>query len=239
MGLSIPQAFANLVTATGQMIDTNFQYIVTMFHAANGFASLDVSARLVEPATTVFDGVGNRSASPTSGANIIPVAGAGGKLDVAFIPSFPAQSFVKVSEVQASGTNGGTSTATTWTTRTLNTKDVDSDAIATLNANQLTLPAGTYEFKAYSPFVATAGTRIKLRNITDSSDIVLGVSTLATGAAAAGSLAFVSGRFTIAGAKALAIQYWTVSGVATIGLGSPSSSGDNEVYTVAEFRKVV
>ena len=48
MALSFPRTFANLTTALLSYIDDNFNYIKTMFGAANGFATLDGSAKVVE-----------------------------------------------------------------------------------------------------------------------------------------------------------------------------------------------
>lgn len=54
--------------------------------SASTLATLDSSTHVVEPALTLYDGSGNRSASATSGANIIPVADGSGDIHLNFIP---------------------------------------------------------------------------------------------------------------------------------------------------------
>jgi hypothetical protein len=48
--------------------------------SASGLATLDANTRLTEPATTIYDGTGNRSASPTPAANTVPVRDASGNI---------------------------------------------------------------------------------------------------------------------------------------------------------------
>ncbi len=51
---------------------------------ASSLATLNASTRLVEPALTLYDGSGNRSASSTPGAYIIPVCNSGGTIPSGF-----------------------------------------------------------------------------------------------------------------------------------------------------------
>lgn len=81
-------SLGNVGTTTHTQIDT---FIGTKA-AASGLASLDTTSRVVQAANTVFDGTAARSASPTAGANIVPVAGAGGTIAVGFIPIVPISS---------------------------------------------------------------------------------------------------------------------------------------------------
>ena len=64
--------------------------------------------------------------------------------------SVGAQTIAIFNETQASGTNGGTSVATTFTKRTLNTTVINNIG-ATLTASVIALTAGTYEVFAMSP----------------------------------------------------------------------------------------
>ena len=50
-------------------------------------------------------------------------------------------------ETQASGTQGGTNVAATWTKRTLNTTVVNNIGSCTLTSSVISLPAGTYNAK--------------------------------------------------------------------------------------------
>ena len=77
MALSFPRSFANIVTGFTSYIEDNFNYIISMFGAAGGFATLDGSgeleqnaktATLAAVATTTLSTVAN---SLTDGTNII------------------------------------------------------------------------------------------------------------------------------------------------------------------------
>ena len=70
---------------------TNFQLFSPDQRAvAGGNATLDSNSRLVQAANTVWDGTAGRSASPTAGADIIPVAGGSGQLATGFMNTAPA-----------------------------------------------------------------------------------------------------------------------------------------------------
>jgi hypothetical protein len=150
------------------------------------------------------------------------------------VPSFPNLAYVKVSEVEPSGTQGGSSVAGAWYDRVLNTKDSDTAGIATLSSNHVFLPAGTYLVNAYSEFYSLGyPIQLRVQNITTTSTLLLGKNTTAQYA----STAFVSGIITLASTSELSIQYRTLSGFATTGLGSQGGWG-NEIYTIAEFIKI-
>jgi len=80
-----------------------------------------------------------------------------------------------VEDQKTSGSHGGSSVATTWTTRTLNTVVSNEISGASLSSNQITLPAGKYYFEASAPAYKINGHRIKLYNATDASDISWGL----------------------------------------------------------------
>jgi hypothetical protein len=135
-----------------------------------------------------------------------------------------------LSEVQASNTNGGASVATTWTTRTLNTL-VDSTGIVTsLASNQFTIPAGTYNVKAFSPQNSTNGHKCRIRNITDGTTLVVGETAYNSTAVSLNCPAGLDGEFTITSSKVLALQYYSVISQGTNGLGIAVNSGEVEVY---------
>jgi len=78
----------------------------------------------------------------------------------------------------AAGTEGGSNTGGTWTTRSLNTEAFDPDNIVTLSANRFTLKAGKYLVEAqqtiFDDIGIPKGFRGRLRNITD--NLTAGVS---------------------------------------------------------------
>jgi len=140
-------------------------------------------------------------------------------------------------ETQASGTSGGTSVATTFTKRTLNTT-VINDIGATLASSVITLLAGTYEVFAMSPHWIPNSMIIRLRNTTDGTTAIAGVNNYAGSTGLAGGYAQLDGVFTIAGTKDFEVQYYITNAQATNGLGVEVSAGVNEIYTQITIRKV-
>ncbi len=161
-------------------------------------------------------------------------------------PSSSQPSYAFLSEQQTSGTNGGTFTAGSYVTRVLNT-EVDPDSIVSLSSNQFTLDAGTYLIMAKAPAtsVNTLGINMhkaKLRNVTDSSDTLIGTAERIKLDSASGSTgqtsSIISGIFTIAGTKTFEIQHRCTETENTVGLGTAASFGDAEIYTTVMITKL-
>lgn len=145
--------------------------------------------------------------------------------------------YVKVSERQNSGTNGGASVNGGWQTRVINTIDNDAASISSIGTNQVTLPSGTYWVKAVSVFNGSVGAyQLRLQNITGSATLLTGL--IQGNGAGAIVNSYLAGQFTIAGSTAIALQYQCGSNVATNGLGIAGSFG-TEVYSIMEFIKIV
>lgn len=140
-----------------------------------------------------------------------------------------------VEDQKASGTAGGTVTASAWTTRVLNTSVTNEITSATLVANQITLPAGTYFIDAESIFFGTTGSKLRLRNITDSSTSRVGVSSQANNSTSAA----LKGRFTLGGTKVLELQYFVTNNPASgAALGLATTSAELEIYSTVMIWKV-
>lgn len=157
-------------------------------------------------------------------------------------PTAPASNYapdVIVEEQQTSTTNSASSSLApaTFTTVTLNTLVRNVSSIASLASNQVTLPSGTYYAVFSCPLrTAVGGTEVKtkLRNITDSTDIIIGTS----GRHPTANMpfeSFGSGVFTIAASKALAVHGYT--GV-TGAVGVTSGAGVVEVFSRVQFWKI-
>ena len=86
-------------------------------------------------------------------------------------------------------------------------------------------------------FAWTAQTKIKIRNITDSTDVIIGATGYTSSANSFYQVPYeVSCRVTIASAKAFALQYRAGSTAGgTQGLGSPANYGVVEVYAEVEI----
>ncbi|WP_147328067.1 MULTISPECIES: hypothetical protein [unclassified Duganella] len=187
---------------------------------------------------------GNVRYSPADGRTYRCYVGVTGSTDPSADPThwscasagqFP---YLHVREEQSSGTAGGSSGATTTQVRTLNTV-VGANTIpgASLSANKVTLPAGTYEFVAKAPTNQTGVTRLTLRNDTDSSDIMIGDNNNAGSSSSFVIWNRVEGKFTISATKDIKLNHYTQSAVSSVGLGSATSLG-TEVYSSLQLWKV-
>ena len=160
------------------------------------------------------------------------VSGAGGGI-------FESQLFHVIDE-KSSGTSGGTANQL-YNTRALNTIKTNEITGASLSSNQITLPSGTYFLTASAPSRRSNSHRIRLRNITDSSDTLLGSSTRSGDGDATTTASIMSGRFTISAQKVFEIQHWfgaNGSGTDVNIQGSNVGSGENEIYTNVQIWKV-
>ena len=135
--------------------------------------------------------------------------------------------------------NGGTATAGSWQTRPINAEVLNAITGASLAANQIVLPAGTYKVLGYSIYSETSDTHTRLRNITDSATVLMGgtISKGSSGVAAIPSP--VQGSFTIAAQKTFELQYYCEAGAASSGLGrSVAASGETNVYADLLIEKI-
>lgn len=144
----------------------------------------------------------------------------------------------KISDEKASTTAGGSSTSGSFATRTLNTL-VDPFGITSLTSNQFVLQPGTYSVRAIVPAFASNQHKAKLRNITDSSDTLIGSSANAASGTSVQTDSIISGVFSITAAKTFEIQHRVTTSGATTGLGQPASFGVVEVYTQVEIEKLL
>ena len=142
-----------------------------------------------------------------------------------------------VRDEKASGTNGGGYTATAWIARDLNTV-VTALAGASLAANQITLPAGTYWIEAESPQRIPITPKIQLYNVSDTATAIVG--TPARGCETTGQSTLrnrIRGQIVIAGEKTFEVRFHANQSVATTGLGIACSFG-TEIYTDLRAWKV-
>jgi hypothetical protein len=136
---------------------------------------------------------------------------------------------------KASGIGPGSSSPAAWNTRTLNTTMTNTGSLATLAANRITLPAGTYRVRAHAPAFQTNNHMVRLRNITDGTTTLYGSSENAGSVDQTPTRSFLEGQFTITAAKDFELQHYTVN---SGGLGIAASiASQNEVYATIEFWK--
>ena len=143
-----------------------------------------------------------------------------------------------VADQKASGTAGGGSVATTITsTRTFNTVETNTIAGASLASDEVTLPAGTYDFEGRASFNNATNVKVFLYNTADSTYTIIG-DNCGTSTAGSNHLASAVGRFTITAAKTFKMRYYAGNAQATNGLGIALTSGQVEVYSRMRFTKV-
>ncbi len=137
-----------------------------------------------------------------------------------------------ITDEKSSGTAGGSTSATTWHTRALNTVVTNTITGASLSSNQITLDAGTYRIFAQAEMHESGANRLRLRNITDSTTVASGVNSHSgsSGASLPNPSAIMGARFTIASTKTFELQHYASLAKATIGLGVAASTGEVEVY---------
>lgn len=150
------------------------------------------------------------------------------------------QPYWNIVDQKAANTVSGTFTSGAWQTRTLNTT-IGSNTItgSSLLNNQFTLPSGTYRIFATAPAFAINRHKAKLRNITDSSDTLLGTSNYASATGTAHSDSLIKGIFTITSSKTFEIQHQCqTTSTDTRGFGVESNFSVNEIYTQVELWKL-
>lgn len=146
--------------------------------------------------------------------------------------------FVQIRMERSSGNPDGTFSAGAWRTRNLNVIDNNDGNIASLNNNQVALPAGTYIVDGSAPASNTDVHQCRLQNITDGATVFYGSTENASGSTASDGIATtsrVTGKFTITAGKTFELQHYAQS---TGTFGSPGSFGNIEVYAVLRFWKV-
>lgn len=144
-----------------------------------------------------------------------------------------------LSDVKASGTAGGSASATTTHTRTLNTLVDNTGIVTSLVSNQFVLPAGTYQIEASAPSLQADQHRARIRNITDGTTALLGTNEYSYAAGnVTQSSSRVSGEITITSSKTFELQHYTKTARATDGLGTPVTNGDTEMYSTVKITKI-
>ena len=143
---------------------------------------------------------------------------------------------------KSAGTEGGTFTSGDWRTRVLNTtRGINSITGSSLNTstNQFILPTGTYRLFASCPAYLVELHQSKLRNITDSSDTLIGTSEYCASSIQVSNRSFINGTFTITTQKTFEIQHRNNSTQNSNGFGRGYANfGNVQVYTVVELWKL-
>ena len=148
--------------------------------------------------------------------------------------------YINIQDQKANNTAGGTFTAGSWQTRTLNTIMVDTAGLATLATNQITLPAGWWRCRITAPAYRVGRHQLRLRSITDALTVLVGTSAYAGTGTEVVTESTITGRFRLDVRTVLEVQHQGQATSATLGFGVEAGSiftVDREVYAVAEFWK--
>lgn len=163
-------------------------------------------------------------------ARTINGASFNGTANISVTPSLHIQ------DQKAQNTAGGTFTSGAWQTRVLNTAVTNQISGASLAANQITLPAGTYRCFWHAPAydnITTTTHQSRLQNITGSATLLLGESrSIAMGGNSSGF-----GIITLAGATVIELQHQISSTQATDGFGQAANL-TTEVYSNIIIEKI-
>lgn len=139
---------------------------------------------------------------------------------------------------ETSGTDGGSSAATTFNTRPITDEVSDLEALGALAANQITLQPGRYVFTSAQSCYRTGDSDARLQNTSDATALLYGPTVNATNSSGADAVtATCNGEFEITVAKVLEVQLWTVLAQATTGLGLDTANAADNVFCQARFER--
>ena len=230
-------AYVNLAKANAMMIDrlttaTLETGTTVHYNETTGVLTLDAGAAILGGVTrTVGYDIPTQGLQPSGyfvfNASKAPV--------LTTVPNLQMR-VAYLSDVKATTVNGGASIAATWTTRELNTIVDNTGIVTSLASNQFVLPAGTYNIEASAPFFSTTTSKLRLRNITDSTTYDVSDSLYANTTTSCSPI--IRTEITLTSAKTLALQYYVGAAVATNGLGTAVGGGENEKYSTVKITKI-
>lgn len=138
-------------------------------------------------------------------------------------------------ERQATGVNGGSFISGAWRTRQLNT-EVDTYGVCTLTAAQFTLVPGEYTIIAAAEANNAGIHQTRLRNITASTDIIIGTSSRLANAS---SSSFLTAQFTITVSTVFELQHRCSASRNNDGFGFACNfAGTGEQYAFVKIVKL-
>lgn len=214
------------------------QGLNTVYNETTGILSLD--ARYSTSNVTAAEFKGAHTTVDTSYTSGYFVFNASKSPSLVTIPNL-TQRIAYLTDVKSSGTAGGSSVATTWTNRDLNTTVDPTGIIKSLATNQFILDAGTYEINTRQPLCSSASGAVaggRLRNITDGITVDSQQDYMDT---TNGTNVWVETAtvFTITSTKTFAVQYYTGNAATTYGLGQNSpATPEANIFTRVKINKI-
>jgi hypothetical protein len=187
-----------------------------------------------ESGDTITIGASGDTITIPSGATISNLGTASGFGE----PGKFESALLHVRDEKSAGTQSGSVSSGSWVTRPLNTVKTNEISGASLSSNQIILPTGTYYINANGTSYKVNENVIKLRNITDSSDTIIGMAQFAWDGDESTASSFLTGRFTIASSKTFELQFRVTATNSTNGFGVMANVGVTEVYSDVQIWKV-
>lgn len=150
-------------------------------------------------------------------------------------PSDPP--IIHIQDQKSQGVAAGTFTSGARRTRELNSVVKNTITGASLTADVITLPAGSYEIRAEVPMAAVGKAQAWLYNATAAADI-LRSNSVDTGNTAISSNNILFGQFTLSVPSEIEVQHRCETSGANDGFGMPANF-DTEVYTNVVIKKLI
>jgi hypothetical protein len=143
-----------------------------------------------------------------------------------------------VGHIVSAGTSGGTATAGSWQTRTINFENDPSGIVTLPGSNQFQLTAGTYEIVCEANGYACNGHQCRLYNVTDAAVDAVGSAEFASATSPYGqSTSRIHHHAVLAGTKAFRIEH-RVETTGSFGRAVSSSFSVQSVHMTVTVRRI-
>lgn len=220
--------------------DTDIDNIQTYVDQAAASAAIAQAASGSIPGFTDNAGFFPRVKNTEDGIEYYDVIGYIDDAINAIPPSVFESALLHIQDQKSAGTNGGTFTSGAWRTRDLNTILTNEITGASLNANAITLPAGTYYCTAEAPAYNVMAHKIKLRKTNGTAADLPLKSRVGASATGFNDWSKLSGRFILTEQSTIELQHYCYQTQADYGLGFRPYSIEStvEVYSSIEIWKV-
>ena len=152
------------------------------------------------------------------------------------ISTISARAYMLVRDERSAGVHGGGSISGTQV-RTLNTVLKNTIPNASLAANQLTLPPGTYLLQALAPCYGGESHKAHIYSVTDAAVLMYGSSERVWSASDVSSCSVVRVELVLTAQKVIELRHYIATPQAIVGLGYAVASGI-EVYAQIVLEKV-
>jgi len=222
---------AGLATETVQLVRYNTDGTVDTTYGNNGIVALLDHKGMGSPSITLQNN-GEVVVAGASSQEVAYVANikTSGKINLNY--GNTGGNKVVIVDQKSTGTNGGSSQAKTWITRTLNTI-IGNPSFVTLTNNQFTLLPGKYNINAQIPAYRVRNHLARLYNVTENKVEQYGSSAFTQ--SASDNFSTINAEISIDVATTYEIHHKTKLKRRSDGLGVATGYGDTEIYSKVEI----